>query len=397
MNPKLEINDADFLKNSIKIMNELNNNNTFLFYFNHDPDAIGSSLALALFLQHQKKESIIYLPGGTESTLDFILDIVEYNHIIIEKDINKAEEILRNKKPVIITTDTATHLLLPNFDIINKLIIEEKLITIEIDHHFGGDSENVYNDSITLFKNTNSTCEIIAEFLEFIGKEENENLDNDIIFPRNIVLSLLVGICFDTQLGKFVNNKKVYNKWFDFLSERLEWLTWGSPKIIRSAMQVFEAINKISRNKRKIISDIVKNTKIINKVGLLMIPPYEKYQSLDKNGDPTCILAKIIPDLANKVPEYSGTIGITAFFDTVLLTYFIKVRRSYKFKKYDLRNCETSLKNLFGDKYLGGGGHEGATSFRVSEMDRSDFIKKIKLFHNNLAKIVEEVLFNTTS
>ena len=36
MNPKLEINDADFLKNSIKIMNELNNNNTFLFYFNHD-------------------------------------------------------------------------------------------------------------------------------------------------------------------------------------------------------------------------------------------------------------------------------------------------------------------------------------------------------------------------
>ncbi len=162
-------------------------------------------------------------------------------------------------------------------------------------------------------------------------------------------------------------------------------------------MQVFDTINKISKNKRKIIIKMVKTTTIINKVGLLIIPPYNKYESLDKNGDPTCVLAKIIPDLANKVPEYSGAIGIVAFHDTVFDLYYTKVRRSSKFKKYDLRNCETILKRIFSDKYIGGGGHTGATSFRVKKMDREEFIKKMNNFHKELAAIIENVLFNKTS
>ena len=391
---KVKNSEEEFYSNIKEIQSIIENKTNFLFYFSYDPDAIGASIAISLFLKRKNKECFIYLPEAIDPNLNFLIKILSYNSIKIIKTSNKLFQIINKKMPVIITCDTPTHYLLPDFDKFNSLLKKVNLKdTIEIDHHFGGDSEQIFKKSVILFKEANSTCEIVANFFEIIEKDKNGNLDLEIAFSRSIVLSLLVGICFDTQMGKFIINKRIYNKWIDFLSNRLEWLTWGSPKNLNNASKVFDTINKMDSNRKRIIKNLVKKAFIINKVGLLIIPKYEKYKSLSENNDPSCIFVKIIPDITNKTTEYSGAIGIVVFFDTILNIFYIKIRRAQKFKKYDLRNTQHFLKNIYKDDYLGGGGHEGATSYRVANIDRNDFIDKIKKFHNKLASTVEKLLY----
>ncbi len=398
MTIKVKNSEKEFYKNIKKIQSIVNDKENFLFYFSYDPDAIGSSIALSLFLRKKNKECFIYLPETFDPNLSFLLDITLHNNIKIIKESTKIIQLIKKKLPVIITCDTPSHFLLPDFEEINSLLNKLNLKdSIEIDHHFGGDSEQIFNDSIPIFKEANSTCEIIANIFEIIGKDEKGNIDLEFVFPRNVILSLLVGICFDTQMGKFITNNRIYNKWIDFLSNRLDWLTWGNPKNLNNAVKVFETINKMNTNRKKIIKSLVKKTSVINKVGLLIIPNYEKYQSLCDNNDPSCIFSKIIPDITNKTAEYSGAVGIVVFLDTVLNIFYIKIRRAQKFKKFDLRNTQLLLKEIFMDDYLGGGGHEGATSYRIAFIEREVFIEKIEKFHKNLSSTIEELIYTNNN
>lgn len=384
---KQENTKEEFYGNISKIHEVFTNNDSFFYYFSPDPDAVGVSIAFALYLRQIHKDSTIFLPEGFDPNLDFLFDIAEYNKIKIIKQFEEAKKYLKKNKPVFIVCDTATHFLLPHFDELKD--IKEKYcpkISIELDHHFGGDSEYIFENSITFFIKANSSCEILGELLETIGKEKSQHIDKT--FPRNIVLSLLIGICFDTQFGKFVIDKENYDKWFNFLSERLKEITYSNPKFLNSGTQVFEAINKMSETKMKILEDFVKKTRVIKDVGLLIMPPIGIYESLAPSGDSTCILSKIVSDLSNMIPEFSGKIGILTFFDNSSNIYFLKIRRSFGYKEYDLRELEAILTEIFGESYLGGGGHAGATSFRVNNIERNDYIEKIEEFHIRVSKVI---------
>ena len=333
------------------------------------------------------KEVAIYLPEGFDPNLDFLFDIASYNKIKIIKDLDSVLKYLKKSKPLFITCDTATHFLLPHFKEINE--IKTSLCpkdSIELDHHFGGDSEIIFDGSTTLFFKSNSSCEILAEFIETVGNSQSKDLDK--MFPRNIVLSLLIGICFDTQFVKFVVDEDIYKKWFNFLSDRLKEITYSNPKYLDSGTKVFEAINKMNETKSQILEDLVKKSRVLKDIGLLIIPPIGIYDSLAPSGDSTCILSKIVSDLSNLIPEFGGKIGILAYFDDVSNIYFLKIRRSYTYKNYDLRDFEAVLTEIFGDSYIGGGGHAGATSFRLSYMEREVFTEKIEEFHILTSKIV---------
>jgi hypothetical protein len=52
----------------------------------------------------------------------------------------------------------------------------------------------------------------------------------------------------------------------------------------------------------------------------------------------------------------------------------------------DLRTGEDKIKELFGDLYMGGGGHTSAVSFRVHPMEEKELLvrlEKIFAFFNN--------------
>ncbi|HNZ27899.1 MAG TPA: hypothetical protein PLG34_08120 [Spirochaetota bacterium] len=392
MDKKEEISQEVFKKNIALFEEVLNNSSDYLFYFSPDPDAVGISIALALYLRERDKNCVIFLPEGCDPNLDFLFDIAVYNKIIISGDIDYIEEYVSKTCPVLISCDTPTHFLLYEFDKVNSFWKKkEDRKCIEIDHHFGGDSEQIFEESIVFYFNTNSCCEILCEILDYMSKNGKKKQSVDKTFPRNIVLSLLVGICFDTQFGKFVVNKESYDKWFGFLEERLQKLTWSNTKNINNAKLVFDTISRMNEVKEKALLKLLKGVDVINGVGLLIIPPIDKYESIAESKDSTCILSKVILDLSNMVPEYSGAIGILTYYDTVYELYYLKIRRSHSFKKYDLRELEDLFNEVFGVYFLGGGGHEGATSFRIAAIQREDFLKKIRLFHKKFASNVKEL------
>jgi nanoRNase/pAp phosphatase (c-di-AMP/oligoRNAs hydrolase) len=381
MMKKTESNFEEFQENIKAVSVLLEKYSNYFFYFSPDPDAVGLSIAMSLYLKNMNKDCYIFLPEGFDTNLNFVFEIAKFNNIIIIRDIENVCQILSVKSPLFIISDTATRFLLPQYNRINEC--KEKYCpeeSIEIDHHFGGDSEKIYSNSVPLFFKANSCCEILAEYLNAV--EKNINLK----FPRNIVLCLLVGICFDTQFGKFVANQPLYEKWFDFLSKRLTILTWEN-NLFRESKQIFVEITKMSENKLKVINDLLKTTAINNSVGLLILPDVKMEESLSKTGDSTCILSKIVSDLIDRVTEISGNIGVLSFYDNLQNLFFIKVRRSSNFKNYDLRNIEKLLIDYFDGEFQGGGGHPGAVSFRIKKIPRKEFIKIINDFFTEFSSL----------
>ena len=85
--------------------------------------------------------------------------------------------------------------------------------------------------------------------------------------------------------------------------------------------------------------------------------------------------------LVNSVPEKSGHAGIVIFEgknaegkDCI----FIKIRRAVDFSGVDLRTGEDKIKELFGDLYMGGGGHAGAVSFRVHRLEEKELLARLE-------------------
>lgn len=394
-----------FINNANKIDEAIKKNSCFVFYFSPDPDAVGASVALALYIRRYGKECIIYLPDGFDRNLDFLFDIAIYNNINVVQDMEIIKKAVENDGAVIVSCDTPAHFLLPNNGQLLSFLDEKSAQThIEIDHHFGADSEQIFRNAFTLFAKTNSCCEIIAEFFAAAGfgiKDLSEDdalnmlktydlmkIDLDKYFPRNIVLSLLVGICFDTQLGKFVTNQASYDRWFALLSGRLTDLTWGDARKISTSQMVFDTINRMNETKKKTLERYVAKTSAAKGIGLLVMPPVDKYESLSKSKDSTCVFCKLTGDFSNMVPDFAGAVGIFAYYDSLYQLYYVKVRRTAEFKEYDLRELESLFNKVFKAYFLGGGGHEGATSFRIADIGRALFMRKIRQFRDELVILI---------
>ena len=57
---------------------------------------------------------------------------------------------------------------------------------------------------------------------------------------------------------------------------------------------------------------------------------------------------------------------------------FIKIRRAVNFSSLDLRTAEGKIKELFGNLYMGGGGHAGAVSFRIHRLDEKKLLAQLE-------------------
>ncbi len=390
---KNEISIDDFPIYSHKIIDVIQKHDRYFFYFSPDPDAVGTSIAFALFLKNNypNKDCIIFMPDGYDPNLDFLFKIASFNDIHIMHDVNTVIKHLKKNEYVFTICDTPTYKLLPEFKRLNAIrnSYSDKS-AIEIDHHFGGDSTVIFEESATIFYQANSCCEIFADFLKVINQGKGQDINTDDVFPRNIVLSLLVGLCYDTQFGKFIVNEKNYNMWFNFLSDRLKAITWGNAGQLKSAHEVFNAINKMSDVKINTLNKIIENADYKDRAGIVILPYVSKYVSLAENGDSTCIIMKISGDIANMLPEKAGAIGMLVMYDDDKKLYQIKIRRASGYKGYDLREFEKPILEIFGKKFQGGGGHPGATSFRISRMDREKFIEKAKSLFAIIVDIVNK-------
>jgi hypothetical protein len=114
---------------------------------------------------------------------------------------------------------------------------------------------------------------------------------------------------------------------------------------------------------------------------LNLLPP--TYQDVKEScqGFDSDWFVDIMSFLVNAVPEKSQHAGIVIFEgknaggeDCI----FIKIRRAVDFSGVDLRTGEDKIKELFGDLYMGGGGHAGAVSFRVHRLEEKELLARLE-------------------
>lgn len=400
---KLNLNKEEFSCNAEKIQSLIDKRDNFFFYFSPDFDSVCSSLSFVLYLKRIKKNALIYLPLERDESYDFLMKIADYNSVLVISDLEKLRSELETKEYVFVILDTPNKMLLPDFDVINAIFNSYKQKdSIEMDHHFGNDSEVIYPDSVSLFKCANSCCDIIADFFWECGKKNELNsVDMDEFFPRNIVLTLLTGICSDTQLGKFCQIENERN-WFKILTNRLNSLTWEKSDNFRTPVEIFDVINKKNKAKSIVIEEMLKTATFQNGLGLLIFPKVEKddnlFCSMQKPScleqKPFCLgqnlfcsLEDVSDDLVNLLPEEAGKVGIFAYFDSKKEKFMVKIRRSAAFHELDLRQLDVMLIDLFDKDFSGGGGHPGAVSFRVSpEIEYENFVNKVTILFSSVLK-----------
>ena len=101
--------------------------------------------------------------------------------------------------------------------------------------------------------------------------------------------------------------------------------------------------------------------------------------------------AYILGFLLDQIPNTSGKVGLLYFHgknaddrDCI----YIKMRRSTDYSGIDLRTTECQLRAVFGGKYMGGGGHPGAASFRIHPHDENEFLAKFEKVVESIQKTI---------
>ena len=197
----------------------------------------------------------------------------------------------------------------------------------------------------------------------------------------------------DTVGGKVIPFQEDYDYWMDLLKCRLQNITrWRETDDKRNVdrkeakfgdpQQILEYLNRLTDEQEACFNLLNDRAVLKGQIGFLNL-----FHSTQEDVVDTCKpfdsdwFADIQNFLMNSVPEKSGCAGMVVFEGQNAEgenCFFIKLRRAVKFSGIDLRTAEGKLKELFGDLYMGGGGHAGAASFRIHPLDEKEFLEKIE-------------------
>ncbi len=389
MKEKKPIDGSTWDSNLSQAVDLINSSNSFLFSGDIDPDSVGSMLSLSLYLDQLEKKVFLIIPEPLGDNLDFFEKIIHYNSIRILRTQDDIDTV-KDEIEAVIFCDTANTKLVPFYPHISKSILSRKPNVVEIDHHFGADSEELTDYGIKLFRNANANTEIIGDVLEMLY-DKNPERPNP-FSQRNIILGLITGILGDTVGGKVIHYKEDYDHWMQKLGDQLKNITrWRDSDEKRTedsrtskfgdATQVLDYLNKLTEDQESCLNLL--NTRIESKgnMGFLSLLP-SSYEEVHGTCQPfeSDWFVDIMGLLLNSVPEQSGHAGIIIFEGKNAEAQdciFIKIRRAVDFSGVDLRTGEGKIKELFGDLYMGGGGHAGAVSFRIHPLEEKELLAQL--------------------
>ena len=355
-----------------------------------DADALGSMLSLALYLKALGKRPYIVWPGPLIGKTGFLEDILQHNRVPLVAGLHKVAG-FTGRVDALIFCDTANRKLVPFYKEIHRTFLEGNAKPVlELDHHFGTDSEPIHEHGLHLFRPSNATAEIAAEVLEACFRHNSGGPDP--FAQRNIVISLLTGLIADTGGGRAPMQRGDYEYWVQRLGGRLTANThekeddpesphFSNPDEIRGFLAQLSDVEKagVARLQEKIV-----RAGDVAWLDLLMDNRRELVESLKLN--PTA-WAQILETMANAVPEVAGRIGLLFYRDESAEggeCFYIKMRRAQE-EQCDLREAEGAIHRAFGaDRVLGGGGHPGAVSFRIRLMDEAQFLEGIERLAQNI-------------
>ncbi len=390
MKQKVPISGAVWQSNVEEAISLIEANESFLFCGDIDPDSVGSMLAMALYLRLLNKQAYLVISEALSENLDYMEKIINYNSIKILRGPDDIRGI-NDHIDIVIFCDTANTKLVPFYSVIREKILDRKLPVIEIDHHFGADSEEMTDNGIKLFRNANANTEIIGELLEKL-RDKNPDAPNP-FSQRNILLGLITGLLSDTVGGKVVHQKEDYDYWIKTLGEHLQKNTrWrelkegrsGDPKNekFNDTTSILDYLNRLSDEQNVCLTTLKDRITIDRGLGFLSLlnSTFSEVQDVCQPYDSDWF-ADVLSFLLNIVPEESGKIGLLCYHGKNAEgknCIFIKLRRAVNYDGFDLRRAEDEIRKAYDGLYMGGGGHPGAVSFRVHPVDESEFLAKLE-------------------
>jgi len=158
-------------------------------HYNPDGDAIGSSLALYLILNHLGCNAVVIVPNEYPSFLKWMPG--NEKMMIYEDNAEQCDELIAKAK-VLFSLDYNSMSRVKHF---TKQLQEAKATKILIDHHIDPSGEFDFTHSRI---NISSTCELLYEFIKGLGFE------NEI--DKEVAECLYVGIMTDTGSFSYACN-----------------------------------------------------------------------------------------------------------------------------------------------------------------------------------------------
>ena len=184
---------AKTISERIKKLIDKSDNILIVSHENPDGDAIGSSIALARFLQLSGKEVVIWMPGRFPDYYKWMKGADEILYYNGNKS-NMLEDL--NKTDCLIAVDLSS---LSRTGKMNEVLKSYNGSKVLFDHHIDPDKE--YFDLVLSDVTVSSTSELIYHFISLIGME---NYIDDVISE-----ALYVGIMTDTGSFSFNCNSPV--------------------------------------------------------------------------------------------------------------------------------------------------------------------------------------------
>jgi nanoRNase/pAp phosphatase (c-di-AMP/oligoRNAs hydrolase) len=215
-----------------------------------------------------------------------------------------------------------------------------------------------------------STSELIGQILLKLRRRGRllARFNIQDLVSRNIVLAVLTGIVGDSRMGvllKSSRERRYYRLFSSLFNELL------AQKTVRQSnfsdmSQVFQEIQKLSLSEERCFRFFLQRKRFSVHIGYVALGPQETerlYRQFDR--DTVVSTARAIAD---ELAEQSGRLGLACYCDPPEESGLIqfRLRRSQRYKEYDLRN----VLERFGIE--NGGGHEGAIGFRLHPSEVQD-------------------------
>ncbi len=383
LNLKVPMSGERWRENRERAIQRFRQNRHFLFSAYPDADALGTMLALGLYLRLLEKKSTLFFPSPLKANLQFMKDIIQYNNIAVVEDEAELKS-LQNEVDTVVFCDTAHSRLVPLLETLYDCFLNRGIPSIEIDHHFGTDSAAITETGVHLFRKANASTEIAAELLQGLHRSHPE-----LPAPfeqRNIVISLLMGMLTDTFGGRAVPLREDYDHWSRLLGDHLKAKTQmsdengsknGGKVLFRNSGEILAHLNGLNPEQERYVRELKERIARHRGVGELNLLDSSLAQI---SGRPLRSgheeFFQVWNAMANVVPKEGGKVGLFYFNGKNAEgrpCIFLKIRRAFDFSRFDLRECQPALQSAFGEHYLGGGGHAGAVSFRVLPMEEPRF------------------------
>lgn len=353
-----------------RIINALDERSSFLIvgHTAPDEDCLSSMVGFALLAKKFAKSATLLLEGAVHDNFEYLLRICKYNAIDIAYSLSEVTDY-----DAIVVCDTAKPDLLARCDGIREAIETASEPVIEIDHHLQSDSRYHADRAYALVDRATSSSELVGIIAykltykrDFIDERQSPE-----IFTRNLVLSILTGIVGDTQMGKFLQDRKerrMYHAFTEVFGSLLNEKTTRHGYNYASVEQLFGELQKLSKREEECFDAIFAMRRKKDAVGYVYLDEESYGRLLEEYGHDA--LSTVLRTVADALAEDSGYVSLVVFSGRPKGKELMqcRARRSKRYKGIDLRD----VLSRFGIE--NGGGHQGAVGFRVPlvEIDDTD-------------------------